>query len=153
MDSRPNALICLLLLWTERDDLNLPFSRSGLPRMILARNRKLPFLLPPSPLPLNTAVCPTLVKKLSWKSCRSKGSNFSRQKEKFQFSVRYMKLAIESADIPFEFIRHRGDDSVIPVAVRGLDVSRKNPAGQWDGGRTITFSSKISTREGKDPDG
>lgn len=76
----------------------LPFSRSGLPRMILARNRKLPFLLPPSPLPLNTAVCPTLVKKLSWKSCRSKGWNFSRQKEKFRFSVlRYVKLAtIES---------------------------------------------------------
>lgn len=61
---------------------------------------------------------------------------------------------IEPADIPFEFIRHRGDDSVIPVAVRGLDVSRKNPAGQWDnGGRTITFSSKLSTREGRDPDG
>lgn len=41
--------------------------------------------------------------------------------------------------IPIKFIRHRGDDSVIPVAIRGLNVSRKNPAEQWDGKRTITF--------------
>lgn len=55
---------------------------------------------------------------------------------------------IESDDrYQIKFIRHRGDDSVIPVAIRGLNVSRKNPAEQWDGKRTITFVEALEGKE------